>query len=197
MKGRSRRAAELECGARRPHFSSMTISKLKSALLATAVLGVSATAAPVFASDPAPLEIVQPAHAPPAHAADEVAPSAAKKAGLIAAGAAVLAALGGLIGWKRLRRAALAAGPVLAEAARSAAKAPAAVVRAAGAAMARPFRFAAFLVSFAAFALFGVWLYDVEWLGGLAAGAAGVAAMWMGSARLHRFARALARRRPH
>lgn len=143
------------------------------------------------------MEIVQSAHAPPAQAADEVAPSAAKKAGLIAAGAAVLAALGGLIGWKRLRRAALAAGPVLAEAARSAAKAPAAVVRAAGAAMARPFRFAAFLVSLAAFALFGVWLYDVEWLGGLAAGAAGVAAMWMGSARLHRFARARARRRPH
>lgn len=172
----------------------MGIQKLKAALLATVALGAAATAAPVFATEPAPTEMAQPLAAPVLHADEDQAPVALKKAGLMAAAAATLAALGALIGWKRIRRAVHSAGPVLVSAAKTAAKAPAAALRAVGEAAAKPFRLVAGLAALAIFALFGVWLYDVEWLGGLAAGAGGVAIAWLGTARVARFARPVARR---
>ena len=174
----------------------MGITRLKSALLATVALGVGGAATPAFAAEPAPTEIVQ---APPsvsvAHASDEAAPAIARQAGLLAAGAAVLAALGGLIGWRRIRRAIAAAGPMAADAVSAVAEAPAVLARAVGKAVSGPFRFLAALAALVAFSLFGVGLYDVEWLGGLLAGALAVIAASMASARARQAVRVFARRR--
>lgn len=178
----------------------MGILKLKSALLATAALGVAtASSSPAMAADVSRSEISQAEapwnSAPAAHAADDAQPAAARQGGWLAAGAAVLAALAGLVGWTRIRRAASHVAPIARQAVSAAAAAPVAALRAAANAAAKPFQFVAGLFALAAFSLFGVGFYDVEWAGGLAAGALSVAAIWMTVSRARRFVRVAARRK--
>lgn len=152
---------------------------LKAALLAAASLAaVSASAAPLPAVDSAPLE-----HAVVATTHDEAESRAADAAirGWLAAGA-VAAALAGLIrlfGWSRIAAALGKAGSALAAA-------PAAAVRYAGEAIKSPLRALLIIGGLSLFALTGVGFYDVEWVAGVATGAALVFAGFVGVRRFGR-----------
>lgn len=145
---------------------------LKGAFLAASALavmgGVSAHAA---VAAPAPVEIVAPLH----HAGDEVkAPVEAqiiKKVGIAAFATAALAGLFHLIGARRLKAFAAAAGPAAAKTAAAVAKAPIAAARAVGRAAASPFRFILLMGGLGVFALTGISVFDLEWTAGLALGA--------------------------
>ncbi len=157
---------------------------LKAALLAAASLAaVSASAAPMPAADPAPME-----HAVVIAAHDEAESRAADTAvrGWLAGGA-VAAALAGLIrlfGWSRIAAA-------LGKVGNAVAAAPAAAVRYAGEAIKSPLRALLIIGGLSLFALTGVGLYDVEWLAGLATGATLVLAGLVG---FRQFGRLFARR---
>lgn len=146
----------------------MNARKSKIALMAaSSLLAASAALAPAGAADfdaaayPATVEAPSVAHA--ADHADQQ--SKAPRWALIAIAAGALAGLVKLIGARRLLR---AAGKGAAVTAKAAGKA----VRAAARPFASPLRFAALMAGLSLFALTGVGLYDVEWVGGLIAGAA-------------------------
>ncbi len=154
---------------------------LKGAFLAASALAVMGGAsAHAAAAAPAPVEIVAPLD----HAGDEAkAPAAAQiaqKAGLAALAAAALAGLFHLIGARRLKAFAAAAGPVAAKTAAAVAKAPAAAARAVGRAAASPFRFLLLMGGLGVFALTGISVFDLEWTAGLALGAAMTALAFFG-----------------
>lgn len=160
-------------------------NSVKYALLAATALAAAVPAA-VYAA--APTETV----APVAHAADDVEAAApgnlARNAGIAALATAFLA---GLFGAKRIRAFLRRAAPVAAGAARAVAAAPVAAARAVGRAAASPFRFALIFGSLGVFALTGVGLYDVEWAGGLVAGALMAALIFGGAGQMRRaFAKA-------
>jgi hypothetical protein len=156
------------------------MGKLKAALLATTLIGLSA--APLaHAAEPARTEIAAPAAIHGSEAAP--AKAAVKTAGLWAAAGAALAGIASLIGWRRLRKAAAAVAPLAAQAAGAVAAAPAAVASAIGKAARKPLRFAAALLSLILFLLLGFGFYDIEWAGGVLAGGLAVAATWFGAAR--------------
>ncbi len=133
-------------------------------LAATAVVATSAAAAPAAIERAAPIE----------HAYAEIAPTTpipARKTGLIAAAAATLAALAGAIGWRRIRAALAVAAPTVTTAARAMAAAPAQAAVAVRRAISSPLRQVAILAAVGMFLLAGFGLYDVEWAGGVLAGA--------------------------
>lgn len=170
----------------------MRITPFKAALLAGAALVPGAAAAPAAFQSSSPTEIAIGAPSVIVHQADEIETLLVRKAGWLAAGAAVLAALGGLVGWKKIKRAFLAAGPMAAGAIRAAAASPARAARAIGAAAARPLRIALAFASLGLFALFGIGLYDVEWAAGLVAGALAVALVWAATGKARKTLRASA-----
>lgn len=155
-----------------------TTRKAKIAMLAASSLVAAAAAlGPVQASDfdaaAYPAVVEAPMAAPDiAHAADHAdrtAMTPAKRWTLIAIAAGALAGIVRLVGAKKLLR---AAGKGAAATARVSAKAASAAVKVVGRAAASPLRFAALMTGLALFALTGVGLYDIEWIGGLIAGAA-------------------------
>lgn len=165
---------------------------LKFALLAASAL-VGAAGSAAHAAESAPAAPIHMEAAPTVgHAADEIGAREAapllKHAGLAAAITGALAALYQLIGGSRVRAFFGKAGPVAAKAARTVAAAPVKAARVVGRAAAAPFRFLLALLGLGLFALTGVGLYDVEWLGGLIAGAAVVALFWFAASGMKRTA---------
>ena len=162
----------------------VSIRNAKAAMLAVAsVMAASAALSPAGASDLDPVAYPQvvsveasAAHADEAAQNQKIGP---KRWALLAAAAASLAALTKLIGARRM-------GEIVREGAVRTARATAtgtkAAVRTVGRAVSSPFRFLAILFGLALFALTGIGLFDVEWIGGLLSGAglvgAGLYGMW-------------------
>jgi hypothetical protein len=148
-------------------------TKLKTALLAAASLGAAsvATADATPAYTPAPIEhaAVATIHEEPAKPAAIIE---AKRWTFAAASAAALAALFAAIGPGRVMRTLDRHAPLAASAVRKVAAAPAAAAKSVARALKGPFRYAIVLASLGFFALTGIGLYDVEWIGGLVAGLA-------------------------
>ncbi|WP_411820933.1 hypothetical protein ABFZ85_07230 [Hyphococcus formosus] len=154
----------------------------KSALLGAASM-IAATAAimPAHADDygPVPPSAViideAPASTVSATEPETVAakPVGAKKWALIVAAAGALAGLVKLMGARKVADA-IAVGTVAT--ARVAAKAATNTARAVGKTVSSPLRFLAILFGLALFALTGIGIFDVEWIGGLLSGAALTAA---------------------
>ncbi|MDZ7628580.1 MAG: hypothetical protein U5J99_09305 [Parvularculaceae bacterium] len=144
----------------------MKTPSLKTAVLAAASFAAIGAAAPLTAGaapyEPAPIE-----HAAAADHGDAEARAADVAVKRWLAGGAVAAALAGLIqifGWSRISASLKRAGS-------AAMAAPAAAARYVGNAVKSPFRFALLAGGLSLFALTGVGLYDVEWIGGMAVGA--------------------------
>jgi hypothetical protein len=160
-----------------------TTRKVKAAMLAAGSLLASVAAlAPVHAADfdaaafPA---VVEASITPAGDHGDSQAMNPARRIAWIAAAATVLAGLIKLIGAKKIVRAAR-------QTATKAAEVTGDVVKAAVRVVASPLRFGALIAGLALFALTGVGLYDIEWIGGLIAGAAiaGVSAYGLMKARM-------------
>ena len=155
---------------------------LKAALLAAASFAAVNASAATPGVEPAPIE-----HAVVAATHEETESRAADTAvrGWLAGGA-VAAALAGLVrlfGWTRIAAA-------LGKAGSAVAAAPAAAVRYAGEAIKSPLRSLLLIGGLSLFALTGVGFYDVEWVAGVATGAALVLAGLVG---VRRFGRLFAR----
>jgi hypothetical protein len=164
----------------------MAMRSMKIALLAASALAASGAAVSQAALAPsAPTEIAAPLAPPVSHAMAEavVQPSLVKSVGLAALATAALAALYRLLGGEKAGRVLARAGEVGAKAAIAVARVPVSAAKVAARAVGAPLRGVLLFVGLAVFALTGVWLFDIEWAGGLAAGAAGVALVWFGSAR--------------
>jgi len=161
--------------------------RLKTALLAAASLAA-ASAATVNAAEMSAAPPVSIEHA--ASVGDEAqvaAPTAlARKLGIAAFAGAAFAGLARLIGFGRIKSAAAAAGRVASDAAAAGFSATAAAARSVGRALASPLRFTAVMAGLGFFALAGIGLYDIEWAGGLATGAAIVAIGFWGAGRIRR-----------
>ncbi len=151
--------------------------KAKVALMAAAsVLAGAAALSPAQASDidsaanptmiEAPMSAIDPDAAD--HGDDQKTMTAAKWT-LLATAAAALAGIVKLIGARKLAR---AAGKAVSGAAKVSAEAAAGAGRVIGRAVASPLRFAALMTGLALFSLTGLWLFDIEWMGGLIVGAA-------------------------
>ena len=155
-----------------------TARKTRIALLAASSLLTAATAlAPANAGDLDPAAFPVTVEAPVvAHAADTVAQAdhaskPAQRAALIAIALGALGWLVKLLGPKKVLRAAQKTAEATVKASAAAAKTAVRAVRS-------PLRFLAWTAGLILFALTGVGLYDIEWIGGLVAGVAlaGVAA---------------------
>ncbi len=155
----------------------MNLKKMKTGLLAAAsVMAATAALSPAGASDLDPavtvptvaVEVPVIAHAAD-HTDQEKAPLNAKKWALLAAAAASLAGLVKLIGARKVAEA-VTDGAI--KTARVAASTASGAARVVGRAVSSPLRFLAMLLGLALFALAGIGLYDVEWIGGLLSGAA-------------------------
>ena len=168
----------------------MAHSKARAGLLAAASLAVIAAAPNGANAAPAPLQnameqaaIVEPA-TPAMEAAASSDADAARKLGLGAAALGVLALLYRLIGRRRLKAAIDAAAPVIAETAKTAAKAavkaPAIAVRAAASVFSAPLKYGLGFGGLSLVGILGFGFYDIEWLGGIAVGAALVGMSWIG-----------------
>lgn len=151
-------------------------------LAATSLVSAAAALAPATASefDPAayPATIESPAVV---HAADGVVQTdkSANPAGRAALIAITLGALGWLVkllGPRKVLRA-------VENTAEATVKASTAAARTAGRALRSPLRYLAWVAGLTLFALTGIGLYDVEWIGGLVAGAALAGAAAFGTMR--------------
>lgn len=162
--------------------NSVKRTLLAASAIAAAGMAASAHAAPAY--EPAPIEIA----APVAHAADEAKaePAVIKKIGIAAGLTAGLAALVHLIGLKRVAGWLNKGAPVAAKAAQAMVAVPVAAAKAIGRAAVSPLRVVMLAVGLGVFSLTGLSLFDVEWAGGLAAGAAMVALAWFISGRARR-----------
>ncbi len=152
--------------------------KTKIALLAaSALLSATAALAPASASDLDPAAFPTTVEAPVvAHAADTIqqvdhGSKPAQRAALIAVALGALGWLVKLLGPKKVLRAAKKTADATVKASAAAAKTAVRAVRS-------PLRYLAWTAGLILFALTGVGLYDIEWIGGLVAGAAlsGIAA---------------------
>ncbi len=155
-------------------LSMITVRKTKIAILAaTALTGAAATLTPAQAGDvdqaayPAAIEAPAVAHA--ADPVDQQNQTPAKRFFLIALGAGALAGLIKLLGPSKILR---AAGEGAAAAARVSGRAAASAGKAVFSVARKPLRFLGLSAGLGLFALTGVWIYDIEWLGGMIAGGA-------------------------
>lgn len=155
-----------------------SVRNTRNALLAAAsALAASAALHPASASDfdgaahaAAAYEVqAADAGAVAATQTDEKPAIGAKKWALIVAAAGALAALVKLIGAKRVAET-VTAGAV--SAARATARTASGAARIVGRTVSSPLKFLAVLFGLALFALTGIGLFDVEWIGGLLSGAA-------------------------
>ncbi|MEO1252577.1 MAG: hypothetical protein AAFW81_09550 [Pseudomonadota bacterium] len=145
--------------------------KVKISLLAaTSLLSAAAALAPAHANDLDAAAFPTIVEAPAVAAHDEAVlkndrVGVAQRAGLIAIGLGALGWLVRLIGPKKVIRAVEKTAEATVKASSAAAKTAIRAVRS-------PLRFAAWMAGLALFALAGVGFYDIEWIGGLMAGAA-------------------------
>lgn len=161
-----------------------------ASLATTALLASAAALAPAQAGDfdvaaypvviEAPLTADAAAHA--VDHADQKNRQPVQFLAIFAAAAGALAGLFKVFGAKKLARAAASGA---ASAARASGAYAGAAVKAVGRAVASPLRFALIVAGLAFFALAGVGFYNIEWIGGLLAGAAlsGAAAYGMMKSR--------------
>jgi len=161
-----------------------TARKTKIAMLAaTSLMTAAAALAPATANDFDPAAFPTTIEAPViAHAGDQIAQAdqaakPAQRAALIAVALGALGWLVKLLGPKKVLRAVEKTAQATVKASAAAAKSAARVVRS-------PLRYLAWVAGLTLFALTGVSLFDIEWIGGLIAGAslAGLAAF--GSAKV-------------
>lgn len=161
-----------------------TARKTKIAMLAaTSLMTAAAALAPASASDLDPAAFPTTIEAPMiAHAADhrvhtDQGAKPAQRAALIAVALGALGWLVKLLGPKKVLRA-------VEQTAQATVKASAAAAKSAARAVRSPLRFLAWVAGLTLFAMTGVSLFDIEWIGGLIAGAslAGLAAF--GSAKV-------------
>jgi len=154
--------------------------KVKMAMMAAgSILAAAAAMGPALASDfardyggaayPAMVGVQTPQIVHAADHADQNSQPAAKRWALIAVAAGALAGLVKLIGAGRVLR---AVGKTANRVAKTSIAAAAGTARAVGRAVASPLRTLGLFIGLALFALTGVGFYDIEWVGGLAAGLA-------------------------
>lgn len=150
----------------------MTTRKTKIAMLAaSSLLSAAAALAPVHAGefDPAafPATVEAPVIPDIAHSADHVEKSSVvgQRAALIAVALGALGWLVKLLGPKKVLRA-------VEKTAQATVKASAAAAKTAARAVRSPLRYLALVGGLILFAMTGIGLYDIEWIGGLVAGAA-------------------------
>lgn len=165
--------------------------KTKLAMMAaTSLLAASAALVPVHAGamDPVafPTTIEAPATPVSAHAVDQADQKASplfKRLGLIAAAGGVLAALIKLVGARKVMRVVKKSAG---QAAKVAGAAAAGSAKVAGRVFRSPIRFLALTSGLILFALTGVGFYEIEWIGGMIAGAAlaGLTAFGMWKTRI-------------
>ena len=159
--------------------------KVKIAMLAaTSLLSAAAALSPVHAGELDPAAFPATIEAPVvAHAADQMVQAdhdaaPARRAALIAVALGALGWLVKLLGPRKVLKAVEKTAEATVKASATAAKSVARAVRS-------PLRALAWMAGLVLFALTGVGLYDIEWIGGLVAGAAlaGVAAFSAAKAR--------------
>ena len=158
----------------KPTFRKKAAFLAASSLLAIGATGAHATAVETdFAGYPTTIEIAQVSldH----HDEKAGATVTAKKLGLWAA---AVASLGGILALVGPRKMFNAVSKGAGQAAGAAMKAGASAVKTVGRAASSPLRFAALIAGLSLFAMTGIGLYDIEWIGGMIAGASliGVAA---------------------
>ena len=165
--------------------------KTKIALLAAAsVFAGAAAAAPAHAIGDDPMAqptVIEAAAISTDHAGDAAdqrqSPAAAKWA-LLGAAAGVLAGLVKLVGARKIAR---VAGATASRAAKVSVEAVAGAARVTGRVFAKPARFFGLMAGLALFSLTGLWLFDLEWLGGLLAGAALAGGVFLSAAKMRNF----------
>lgn len=159
--------------------------KVKVAMLAaTSLLSAAAALSPVHANELDPAAFPATIEAPVvSHGAESVSQAAhdgksAQRAALIAVALGAIGWLVKLLGPRRVLKAVEKTADATVKASASAAKAMARAARS-------PLRALAWIAGLVLFALTGVGLYDIEWIGGLVAGAtlAGVAAFGVAKTR--------------
>lgn len=155
---------------------NMDQNRKKIALMAAAsVLAGAAALTPVLASDmdqaayPTVIEAPALAIVPGVDQTDEQKSISTGKWALLAAAAAALAGLVKLLGAGNIVR---VAGKAASGAAKVSVAAAAGAGRVIGRTVASPLRFAGLMTGLALFSLTGLWLFDIEWMGGLIVGAA-------------------------
>ena len=161
--------------------------KAKIALMAAAsVLAGAAALAPAHANEIDPVANPTMIEAPISaidqsvdHGDEQKSFIAGKWPWLVAA-AAALAGLVRLIGAGKIAR---AAGKTVKQAAKVSIKAAAGAGRVLSRSFGSPLRFAAVIAGLGLFSLTGLWLFDIEWIGGFAAGAALAGVMIYGGLR--------------
>ncbi|WP_425408031.1 hypothetical protein [Hyphococcus sp.] len=170
-----------------------SLRKTRNAFLAAAsALAATAALHPATAADfdavahPATIEIqaVDTGAAVAADHGEEKAAIGAKKWALLATAAGALAALVKLIGANRVAKTVTAGA---ASAARVTARTASGAARVMGRTLSSPLRFLMVLFGLALFALTGVGLYDIEWIGGLLSGAALAGAGLLGFMKTRQF----------
>ena len=188
----------IESAGLRPHLWNQIMAEqmqrarnTKIALMAAAsVLAGAVSISPAHAHpfDPAAQQAtIESVAASPEHAAgpadERKAPMAGKWA-LLAAAAGVLAGLVKLVGARKIARVAVA---TAGRAAKISAEAAAGAARVTGRVFASPVRFIGVMAGLALFSLTGLWLFDLEWLGGLLAGFALAGGFFLSAAKIRGF----------
>jgi hypothetical protein len=151
-----------------------TLTRFKTALLAGAALAA-ATGAVAHAADRTPLEPIAVEHAievaDHGDAEKSQATHPVKGWVIYAAGAAMLAAIARLIGFRRIKAATKAVGAAAGKAAQAGAKAAGDVGALAAKALASPLRLAMLAAGLVLIGLAGIDYYNLEWAAGLVFGA--------------------------
>ena len=148
------------------YMKKTRVAMLAATSLAT-MAAVSAASASDFAPEAAPTTVEAPAVVHAADMVDQAAPASkpVQRAALIAVMLGALGWLVKLIGPKKVLQA-------VEKTAEATVKVTAAAAKTAARAMRSPLRYIGWVAGLSVFALTGLWLFDVEWIGGLAAGVA-------------------------
>lgn len=149
-------------------------------LAATALIGAAAlspAAGKAFTAEAAPTEAVVVAPDAETKAADERASPMARRLAMIAAGLGALGFLVRIFGPKKVLRAVEKTAEASVKASVGAAKSVARAARS-------PLRYLVWIAALILFVMTGVGLYDIEWIGGMMAGAASLATLVFGWGRI-------------
>lgn len=166
-----------------------TSPRLKSVLFAAASLAAVTVAGGNVAADAAPAApfAIEQAYQVADHDEAQAGPSlTAKKIGIAAAAAAALAGLARLIGFRRIKAAAVQTAKAAAQVATFSLAATKVAAHAVLRAAASPFRFAMLIAGLAFVAFTGIGFYDVEWAAGLVFGALFAGTALLGFSKVRR-----------
>jgi hypothetical protein len=170
----------------------------KAALIASAALLAGAAIAPAVAAAAVSPPATDGSAAAYSAVFDETAPEAGAAAqakrrdfGWFGPLAALAGFLVGALSWRHLKSAIRRLGPTAAAAVGAVAAAPQAAAAAIGKVAAAPIRYLAAMLGLIVFSLFGFSAFDLEWLAGAIAGAAGALMLSLSALRLRRIAGAV------